>query len=179
MKKNKKNNIVATIGMVIFLAIFLIITGRFLYIQIIGEANDDSLLDLADAKRSASMQLEEDRCKIYEHKGIILVYNRTINNVNAVLDEDYTENQPEQMNVTDTKKTAEKLTPILDMKPGKLKEKLDEGIKEGRFQTEFGTKGKFLTEEEKEDVQKLELPGIYLMENASRYYPNGMFASHI
>src|SRR5699024_2775706 len=25
----------------------------------------------------------------------------------------------------------------------------------------------------------LELPGIYLMENASRYYPNGMFASHI
>src|SRR5699024_8069050 len=61
----------------------------------------------------------------------------------------------------------------------KEENKLDEGIKEGRFQTEFGTKGKFLTEEEKEDVQKLELPGIYLMENASRYYPNGMFASHI
>src|SRR5699024_12453370 len=95
------------------------------------------------------------------------------------INEEKTENQQRQMNVTKNKKTAKKLAPILDMKTGKLKEKLDEGIKEGRFQTEFGTKGKFLTEEEKEDVQKLELPGIYLMENASRYYPNGMFASHI
>ncbi|HLR22878.1 MAG TPA: penicillin-binding protein [Pseudogracilibacillus sp.] len=179
MKKNKKTNIVATIGMVIFLAIFLIITGRFLYIQITGEANDVALLDWAEAKRSASMELEADRGKIYDHNGMILAYNRPTYNVYAVLDEEYTENQPEQMHVTDTKKTAEKLAPLLDMKPGKLKEKLDEGIKEGRFQTEFGTKGKFLTEEEKEDVQKLELPGIYLMENASRYYPNGMFASHI
>src|SRR5699024_11717106 len=108
-----------------------------------------------------------------------IAYKSTELKVYTVLDEEYTKNQPEQKNVTDTKKTAEKLAPLLDMKPGKLKEKLDEGIKECRFQTEFGTKGKFLTEEEKEDVQKLELPGIYLMENASRYYPNGMFASHI
>src|SRR5699024_8566295 len=157
----------------------LIITGRFLYIQITGEANDVALLDWAEAKRSASMELEADRGKIYDHNGMILAYTRPTYNVNAVLDEEYTENQPEQMHVTETKKTAEKLAPLLDMKPGKLKEKLDEGIKEDRFQIEFGTKGKFLTEEEKEDVQKLELPGIYLMENASHYYPNGMFASHI
>lgn len=179
MKKNKKTNILASVWMLIFLMAFLVIAGRFLYIQTTGEASDVSLLDWAEAKRSASIELEADRGKIYDHNGMILAYNRPTYRVYAVLDEDYSNNQPEQMHVSDTKKTADALAPLLDIKPAEMKEKLDDGIKDESFQVEFGTKGKNLNEEVKEEIQELELPGIYLMEGAERYYPNGMFASHI
>ena len=46
-------------------------------------------------------------------------------------------------------------------------------------QVEFGNAGKNLSVETKEKIEKEELPGIKFTENLSRYYPNGIFASHL
>lgn len=50
---------------------------------------------------------------------------------------------------------------------------------ENMYQVEFGTAGKGLTELEKEEIEKLNLPGIDFIEDVKRYYPNGSFASYV
>src|SRR5699024_5663472 len=39
--------------------------------------------------------------------------------------------------------------------------------------------GRNIPQKTKEEIERLEIPGIYFLEEAKRYYPNGMFASHI
>src|SRR5699024_6999786 len=56
---------------------------------------------------------------------------------------------------------------------------LQEGIEEERFQVEFGKAGKNLSQQTMEEIKALELPGVFFIEESIRYYPNGMFASHI
>ena len=95
------------------------------------------------------------------------------------MDEDYSKNQPEQKHVSDPEETAEKLAPLLDMKEKEVKEMLETGMEKNRFQVEFGENGKNLPKETMNEIKELNLPGIYFLEDALRYYPNGMFASHI
>ena len=47
-----------------------------------------------------------------------------------------------------------------------------------KYQVEFGSAGKGLTELEKEKIEKLNLPGIDFIEDEKRYYPNSDFASY-
>lgn len=51
--------------------------------------------------------------------------------------------------------------------------------KEGRSQVEFGTLGKDLTKEKKEQIEALKLPGISFITENARVYPNGDFASYV
>jgi penicillin-binding protein 2B len=179
MGKNKKTNIMASIFMLLFLFLFLIISGRFIYIQATGETSDVSLLAWADKQRETSIALNAERGKIYDHNGMTLAYNRPTYRLYAILDEDYSKNSKQALHVVDPEITAEKLAPFLDIKPEEIKKTLDKGIKEDRFQVEFGAKGKNLSQEVMEDIRDLKLPGVYFLEDQIRYYPNGMFASHI
>lgn len=81
--------------------------------------------------------------------------------------------------VKDQKKTAKELAPILGMDEDEILNKLKTGVKNGSYQVEFGTKGKNLSIEQKEQVEALELPGIEFEKSAKRYYPNGKFASSL
>ena len=51
--------------------------------------------------------------------------------------------------------------------------------KEGVYQTEFGVKGKGLTELEKDTIKAANLPGIDFIETKKRYYPYGKFLSYL
>ena len=51
--------------------------------------------------------------------------------------------------------------------------------KKGAFQVEFGKAGRDLTQETKQKIEKLELPGITFERTNKRFYPNGVFASHL
>ena len=46
-------------------------------------------------------------------------------------------------------------------------------------QVEFGTAGKNLSVQVKEKIEAEKLPGIKFSESPARYYPNGIFASHL
>ncbi len=58
-------------------------------------------------------------------------------------------------------------------------ERLNQGIEQDRFQVEFGSAGKELSQQTKEKIEQLDLPGIRFKEQATRYYPNGNFAAHV
>lgn len=47
--------------------------------------------------------------------------------------------------------------------------------KENVYQTEFGVKGRGLTELEKDTILAANLPGIDFIETTKRYYPYGQF----
>ena len=48
----------------------------------------------------------------------------------------------------------------------------------GLYQVELGPGGKGLTELQKEQIEKLKLPGIDFVSTSKRYYPNLDFASY-
>lgn len=169
----------ASLYMFIFLILFLIISGRFIYIQVTGEVNDVSLPDWANEKRETSIPLKAERGKIFDRTGMILAYNRPTYRIYAIVDPEHSKSQKEPIHVVDPNETAEKLAPLLGMEKNEILERLQKGIEEGRFQVEFGKKGKYLPQQLMEEIKELELPGINFMEESIRYYPNGMFASHI
>ncbi|MEJ7488171.1 penicillin-binding protein, partial [Staphylococcus pasteuri] len=76
----------------------------------------------------------------------------------------------------DKKKTAKKLAEVIDMKADDIEKKLNQ---KKAFQVEFGQKGTNLTYQQKEKIEKMNLPGITLYPETERFYPNGNFASHL
>ncbi|SFB18903.1 penicillin-binding protein 2B [Lentibacillus halodurans] len=179
MKKNKKTHFMSGILIVLFVGIFLLVSGRFLYIQATGEIDGVSLKKLAEEKRTASYTLGAERGKIYDRNGMTLAYDRPTYRIQAIIEESYTQDEEEPMHVDNPEETAEMLAPLLDADEAYLLEQLKEGIQEDQFQVEFGNAGKELSQETKEKIEELDIPGIEFVEEPIRYYPNGMFASQI
>ncbi|CDQ40212.1 MULTISPECIES: penicillin-binding protein [Virgibacillus] len=179
MRKNKTTHFMAGILIIFFVGIFLTLTGRFLYIQATGEINDVSLEEWADKKRTASYTLPAERGKIYDSNGMTLAYDRPTYRLYAIVDEAYSEDLEEPKHVKDPEKTAEMLAPLLDMEESDILKRLKTGIEEDRFQVEFGTNARELSQQKKDEIAALDLPGINFEEEAVRFYPNGMFASQI
>ncbi|SDQ63054.1 penicillin-binding protein [Virgibacillus salinus] len=179
MKKNKTTHFMSSILILIFVGIFLIIAGRFLYIQATAEINNVSLDEWAKEKRTASYTLDAERGKIFDKNGMTLAYDRPTFRIQAIVDESYTQDQEEPLHVKNPEETAEMLAPLLDTEQGYLLERLEKGIKKDQFQVEFGNVGKELSQQTKEKIENLNLSGITFQKEAVRFYPNGMFASNI
>ncbi|MGP4106888.1 penicillin-binding protein [Virgibacillus sp. L01] len=179
MKKNKTTHFMSSILILIFVGIFLLIAGRFLYIQATAEINNVSLDKWAKEKRTASYTLDAERGKIFDKNGMTLAYDRPTFRVQAIVEESYTQNSEEPLHVKNPEKTAEMLAPLLNAEQGYLLERLEKGIKKDQFQVEFGNAGKELSQQTKEKIEKLDLAGITFEKEAVRFYPNGMFASNI
>ena len=71
--------------------------------------------------------------------------------------------------------TAEKLSPIINMSVDRIYELLNQ---KGLYQVELGPGGKGLSQIQKEQIDKLKLPGIDFISTNKRYYPNLDFASY-
>ncbi|MGY0692291.1 penicillin-binding protein [Virgibacillus sp. FSP13] len=179
MKKNKTTHFMSGILILLFVSIFLILTGRFLYIQSTGAINGVSLDKWADQKRTASYSLNAGRGKIFDKNGMTLAYDRPTFRIYAVVNKKYSINSEEPHHVKDPEKTAEVLAPLLDVEESFILDILQKGIKEGKDQVEFGTPGKELSQKTKDKIDALDLPGIKFEKESIRYYPNGMFASQI
>ena len=93
----------------------------------------------------------------------------------AYLDPKRTTDEDKPQHVVDKEKTAEALAPILGMEK---EEVLNYLSKEDVYQTEFGSKGRNLSELTKTQIEGLHLPGIDFIESFRRYYPKGDFASY-
>lgn len=169
----------AGILIIVFTGIFLITAGRFLYIQATGEINDISLEEWAEKKRTSTYPLNAERGKIFDKNGMTLAYDRPTFTMYAIVKEEYSDNLEEPKHVTDPQETADKLAPLLDVEESFILERLEKGIENDRFQVEFGKEGRELSQQEKDDIAALGLPGINFEKEPMRYYPNGTFASHI
>ncbi|GAE91744.1 penicillin-binding protein 2B [Gracilibacillus boraciitolerans JCM 21714] len=176
--KSKTTQIMPTVWIVIFSVAFLVIAGRFLYIQVSGEVSGVSIQKLAEEKRTNQYTIPASRGTIYDRNGMSLAQEHVVYRIYAILDETYTTNGLNPKHVKNIEETAQKLAPILEMEESVVLNSLQEGKQKNSFQVEFGSKGRELNQEQKDEIEALELPGINFMEEPIRFYPNGMFASH-
>ncbi|MDL4841270.1 penicillin-binding protein [Aquibacillus rhizosphaerae] len=179
MKKNKTTHVMSAVIMLLFVVMFLTVSGRFLYIQGTGEVAGVSLQEWADSRRTNTHEIKAERGTIYDRNKMPLAQDRSVYRVYAIVDDSFSTDPDNPKHVDNPQNTAEKLAPLLDMDGNELQSTIENGIENDRFQVEFGSKGKELSQEQKEEIEALKLPGINFVKESIRFYPNGVFASHI
>ena len=160
--------------MAIAFFLFLIFSFHFFKIMVLGQSHGIDLRKELDKKITHSTLLKAKRGNIYDAGGSPIAVDATNYSVFAVLTDQWDKEKKDY--VQDISKTAQTLSKYIDMKPAEIEKILSQ---KNVSQVEFGSAGKNLSVETKEKIEKESLPGIKFTENLSRYYPNGIFASHL
>lgn len=182
MKKvKKKNTIIANNWLIpkkillFYLFILLILIIQFAHISLFSKVYGDDLKEIAANRTTVFKELIADRGTVYDNEGNILATNVASYTLIAYLSESRTTDENNPNHVIDKEMTAKKLSELLDAPYDYVYKRLQED----KYQVEFGNYGSGLTELEKIEIEKLELPGIDFDESTKRFYPNGEFASYI
>ncbi|WP_243523989.1 penicillin-binding protein [Bacillus pseudomycoides] len=153
--------------MIVFLLLFLLLLARFFYIQATGTVHGQDLKTLAQDKHNKNGVLEANRGTIYDQNGHVLAQDANSYKLVAELKGE----DP----VKDKEDTAKKLAGVF----GKGEDEILAALNKDKNQVEFGTLGKNLTKETKEQIEALKIPGISFVTEKARVYPNGDFASYV
>ena len=176
MKGKKRNNIkYSKGGIIISLLLFVTMIARLTQLALFREIDGVNLKELASKRTTKTETITARRGNIYSNDGDVLAQNVASYKIIAYLDAKRTTNKDNPQHVVDKEKTAKELAPILGIEEEEILKYLN---KENVYQTEFGTKGKNLTELTKQKIELLNLPGIDFIESYKRYYPKGDFASY-
>lgn len=160
--------------MAIAFFLFLIFSINFYKIMVLGQSHGVDLRKELDKKLTHTTLLKAKRGNIYDASGSPIAVDATNFSLFAVLTDQWDKGKNDY--VQDVSKTAAVLSKYIDMKAPEIEKILSQ---KNVAQVEFGNAGKNLSVETKEKIEKEALPGIKFTENLSRYYPNGIFASHL
>ena len=178
-KKQTKNNwkLPKRVFFVFFLCI-LILFARFCYLALSKTVNGHDIQKFAANRNTVSKTLIANRGTIYDMTGNVLAQNVTSYTLIAYLDKKRKTGSKIDY-VKDIDGTAKKLAEVMGIDSEDIKNRLNKGIENKRYQIELGTDFKNITELKKDEIDNLNLPGIDFIHNYKRYYPNGDFASYI
>ncbi|MFS0782401.1 penicillin-binding protein [Bacillus sp. 1P06AnD] len=174
--KNRNINIGAAILFTVFGLLFFLLAGRFLYIQISGKANGEVLAAKAKEKTMKHQVVEAKRGDIVDRNGSVIAEDTSSYKLVAILSKKMTVDEKHPQHVVDPEKTARKLAKYIDMDESDILKRLE---KKGAFQVEFGIAGRDISHTVKKKIEALDLPGITFERDTKRFYPNGIFASHV
>ena len=177
MKRKKKKNTIEYSKFIIgfSLLLFVVIIFRVSELALAKRIDGIDLQELASKRTTKTKILPAKRGNIYSEDGEILAQNVSSYKLIAYLDSKRTTNENDPQHVVDKQRTAKELAPILGTDEKFILNNLN---KTGVYQTEFGSKGKGLTELDKSKIENLNLPGLDFVESYKRYYPKGQFASY-
>ena len=167
---------VSNIVLIITLFLFLILIGRVSYIALSKKVDNINIQELASKRTTKETILKANRGTIFDNSGEVLAEDVASYTLIAYLDPKRTTDEKNPQHVVDKENTALVLSAILKMDYNTVLGYLN---KEGVYQTEFGVKGKGLTELEKDTILATKLPGIDFLETTKRYYPYGKFLSYL
>jgi penicillin-binding protein 2B len=175
-QKQPKMNVGAAGLFVVFSLLFFILIFRFLSIQITGEAHGQALAAKAQQKYSNKTVIEAKRGTIFDRNAEVIAEDASSYTLIAILDEKMTTNKKQPKHVADPVRTAKVLAKYIEMEETEILERL---TKDGVFQVEFGSAGRDISHQLKGEIEKEELPGITFTKGSKRFYPNGVFSSHL
>lgn len=162
----------------VFLFLIFVLFGRYCYLAISPTINGRNMKTFAANRNTISKVLTANRGTIYDMSGNVLAHNVTSYTLIAYLDAGRSKGKNIN-HVKDIDMTAKALASVLETDENKIRDVLQKGKNNNKYQVEFGNIGKNITEMKKSEIEKLNLPGIDFEENYKRYYPNGNFASYI
>ncbi|MBT2687932.1 penicillin-binding protein [Bacillus sp. ISL-47] len=176
MKKQPNINFGAAILFLIFSLLFFVLLFRFISIQITGEADGQVLAAKAQQKYEREKTIEARRGTIYDRNGEVIAEDTVSYKLVAILDKSMKPGY-----VKDPDKTAKKLSKAIDLEESEIYKILTKKTKDGEtpFQVEFGKAGRDLPLKTKREIEEMKLPGITFITDSKRFYPNGVFASHL
>ena len=148
---------------------------RLGYLCLTGKVDGINLKSFANKRNTKKETLYALRGNIYDVNGDVLAQTINSYTIIAYLDESRSKDSKVPLHVVNKEDTAEKLATVLDMS----KEQILERLNKKAYQVEFGSKGKGLTELQKEAIENLNLSGIDFITTHKRYYPNNNFLSYI
>lgn len=175
-KKQPYINFGAAILFVIFSLLFFLLLFRYFSIQFTGEVGGQSLAVKAQQKYSKVGVIEATRGVIYDRNSEVVAEDTAAYKLVAILDKKMTTNPKMPRHVKNPRKTAKELSKFIDLSEEDIYRIL---TKKGLFQVEFGKEGRDISFETKGKIEKLKLPGITFIRDSKRFYPNGVFASHL
>lgn len=176
MKKKKLSLKGAPLLLLVFVGLFLILFVRVVSIQATSQVNEKDLVEWANRERQQQTTIFADRGKILDNKGNAIAEDTLSYRLQAVLNPEMTIDKKKPMHVVDPEKTAKALAKHIDMPEKDIYKQLTQ---KGLSQVEFGKAGKGLTYKKMLAISEEELPGIIFARDLKRYYPNGVFASHV
>ena len=177
-KKNKTWNLPIVMFVIFLLCIFLLYI-QFAYLSLSKTVYGKNMDEFSAKRNTVKEVIPASRGTIYDAQNNVLALNVSSYSVIAYTSKKRSENSVKPQHVVDVKKTAESLAPILGVEASYLEKIISKGKKKGAYQVELGSKSKGITELKKEEIEKLDLPGIDFVEDQKRYYPNGDFASYV
>lgn len=175
---------------IIVVFIFLCLIFKLLYVSTGNiKVNNVSLSEFAKARDTRKKTLTARRGTIYSADKEVLAKDVNSYTVIAYLDPSRTKDINKPYHVVDKEKTAELLSPIINMKKEKILSLLNTRIENCNddktvcnstipYQVELGPGGRGITELVKDKIDDLGLPGIDFIASTKRYYPNGDFLSY-
>ncbi|MBM4764027.1 penicillin-binding protein [Bacillus sp. B15-48] len=175
-KKHPQMNVGAAGLFVLFSLLFFILIYRFLSIQITGEVHGQALAARAQQKYSNETIIEAVRGTIFDRTKEVIAEDTSAYTLVAILDENVTTNEKQPRHVVDPQPTAKVLSKYIELDESEILRRL---TKEGVFQVEFGAAGRDISHKVKSEIEKESLPGITFIKGAKRFYPNGVFSSHL
>ena len=175
MKTKTRNQVIFSRLILVFgLFSFGVIIARMCYLSLSKQVDGVDLQKFASKRTTAKQIIPAKRGTIYDCNGNVLAENVSSYTLIAYLSKKRTIDDKKPQHVVNKEETAEKLAPILGME----KEKVLKLLNKKAYQTEFGAKGRGLTELTKSKIEELNLPGLDFIETQKRYYPNGDFLSY-
>ncbi|MGE8033812.1 penicillin-binding protein [Lysinibacillus sp. KCTC 33748] len=161
--------------------LFFLLFTRMVTLQATGEVKGQELAAKAAAKYSKESVITANRGKIFDAKGQIIAEDTLSYRLIAIVNKEATTNSKKPRHVVDPDKTAKILAEYIPMDEKKIYQQLtrvkDDGEKP--YQVEFGGAGRGLSHETMSKIKEENLPGILFVNDLKRYYPNGIFASHL
>ena len=145
----------------IIVLLFIFIIARVFFIQLISY---EKLSILASDLWSRDLPIEANRGLILDRNGIILADNLTTTSLVLI---------PNQIDNKD--ETSTKLAEIL----GVTKEEMDKHVNKVTSIERVHPEGRRLSYDIADKIYDLDLPGVYLVKEAKRYYPYGDMLSHV
>ena len=147
--------------LLVFIAFFLIITFRVVYIELFEYKK---LSSLANDLWSRDLPIEGDRGLILDRNGVIIADNITTTSLVLI---------PNQIKNKD--EVSERLAKILNVS----KEEMDKHVKKNTSIERVHPEGRRLSYDVADQIESLKYDGVYLVRESKRYYPYGSLLSHV
>lgn len=171
--RNRRIANVSLIGIAVFL--FLIFSYRFYQIMIHQSIMGVNLKEELSTQTTVTEVIPAKRGTIFDSNKQTIAVDAKSYALYAVLTDQWSKDAKEPNYVADKNYTALALSEILPL----TKDEILDILSQPKNQVEFGNAGSNLSVETKEKIEALHLPGIEFSETPSRFYSNGVFASHL